>query len=662
VTGVLAALAALSPVADSDIFWHLAAGREMVRTGAVLRSDPFSIGAAGRPWIDVHWLFQLIAHAGYRAGGLLALVLGKAILVGLGAGLLHWAVLRGVSASAARPEGEAAGPERDPLVALVGAALLALLLPAALLSIRHLLLVRPVILTLLFLAGYLLVLESYRCSGRPRRLLLLPAFQIVWANCQGLAVLGPALLVGVLAGGLLGRLLRAPELPARGERHLGGVLALCLLAGLVTPFGLSAFTLPLRLFGRIAPDAANVFSQNIAENVPPFILERSMPGQVAPLAAVLGLCALSFALARRELMLGRALAALGFAGLALMANRNLLLFFWIAVPLAAMNLAAPAARGLRRLRASPRPLLRRLPALGAAGWGLGVAAVAVAAVAGARAETSLSQPAPFRVPSESAAIIAGEPGAGRIFNADHYGGYLIWALYPRARPFIDTRLVLRTADEYAEYLGLADHPERFGAFARRHRFDHVALPTEFPDRYLGLVQALYRDPAWRLVYTDGTETLFRSADHPAQRPAVHLGERATTERVLADIDRRHGDEQVRRAARRHLARLQMAVGEGVEARYVLERAPEEDLAALALLGRCQLMLGAAEAAEGVARRLLAAGERVAAHNLLAMVALARGDQQAAVDHLGRALGEDPHDAEARGILEGIEAQQAPPPP
>jgi hypothetical protein len=629
----------------------------MIRGGAVLRSDPFSLGAAGRPWIDVHWLFQLLAHLGYRAGGLLALVLGKAALVGVGAGLLHLAVMRGLSPRAAAAAGDDATGEGDPLAGLVGAALLAVLLPAALLSIRHLLLVRPVILTLLFLAAYLLVLESYRGSGRARRLLWLPLLQIGWANCQGLAILGPALLGAVLAGGLLGRLLRAPELPAGGERHLAGALALCLLAGLATPFGVAAFTLPLRLFGRIAPDAANVFSQNIAENVPPFILERTMPGQVTPLAAVLGLCAVSFAVGRRELALGRAAAVLGFAGLALMANRNLLLFFWIGVPLSAMSLAAPLARGLRRLRASARVVPRRLPAVIAAGWAMGVLATAAAAVAAARRETPLHEPAPFRVPSASAAIIAQHPGAGRIFNADHYGGYLIWALYPRARPFIDTRLVLRTADEYAEYLGLADHPERFAAFARRHRFDHVVLPTEFPDRYLGLVQTLYRDPAWRLVYTDGTETLFRSADHPVPLPPLDLGARQSTIAILADIDRRHRDPPVRRAAHRHLARLQLAVGEASEARFVLESAADDDLAALALLGRCQLMLGALTAAEAVAARLLTAGQLVAGHNLRALLALSRGDERTALDHLSRALEEDPHDPESLAILEDIEAQR-----
>ena len=50
----VAFLAALGPIADGDIYWHLAAGRRMLQDHALLRVDPFTLSAAGRPWIDVH--------------------------------------------------------------------------------------------------------------------------------------------------------------------------------------------------------------------------------------------------------------------------------------------------------------------------------------------------------------------------------------------------------------------------------------------------------------------------------------------------------------------------------------------------------------------------------------------------------------------------------
>src|SRR5688500_20323895 len=71
----------LAPVSDGDIFWHLAAGRELVRGKAWLRTDPFTSSAAGRPWIDVHWLFQLGVFAIHQVAGLRGLVIATSLAV-----------------------------------------------------------------------------------------------------------------------------------------------------------------------------------------------------------------------------------------------------------------------------------------------------------------------------------------------------------------------------------------------------------------------------------------------------------------------------------------------------------------------------------------------------------------------------------------------------
>ena len=637
-------MAALTPVADSDIWWHLSAGREMIRTGAILRSDPFSLGALGRPWIDVHWLFQLASYGGFRAGGLGALVAAKAVLVAAGAVGLLASVRRALGGPDQAADGSTTA----------GSALLVMALPAALLAARHLLLVRPVILSLVFLALFLWLLERYRSEGDPRLLLALPVAQVVWANVQGLSALGPALVAAYAAGGGLSRLTGRRELPAGGERWLLATLGACLLAGLATPFGVAGALLPLRLLARVAPGADNVFSSEIAENVPPFVLERVMPGQMAPLVAVMLAAAASFLVAR-PLIWGRVLATLAFAGLALMANRNVLLFYWVALPLAAMNAGPAVASGLARLRRfaagmGPPAAFAIVVALVATGLGLAV-----------RAETPLDEPAPFRVPEASAGWINAElnahPGQDRVFAADHYGGFLIWGLYPRARPYIDTRLVLRSADEYAEFLGLLDHPERWRSFDKQYRFDYVVLPAAYPDRYLGLIQHLYASPDWRLIHTDGSETLFGRADAAAVIPPVDLGSRAVTDGILDQLDGRYsGQTAVALAARLHLARLQLAVGQPGEALHVLEAAPGHDVQAALLRARCLLVQGRIDDAAAIVAGLLERDpDLVPGHTLQAIIALGRGRTADALPPLRRALKLDPYDAEARALLDRLEA-------
>ena len=612
----------LTAIADGDLFWHLAAGRQMAQTGRLLRADPFSVSALGRPWIDVHWLFQLAAYGVFSAGGYLALVLAKSGVLAAGAAILERAVAREAPRWA-----------------------LPLPLLAALFLARHLLPVRPIVLTLLLLALFFAILEHHRREQRPRILLWLLPLQIVWVNFQGLAAIGPALVGAYLAGTLASAHLAGRRwFPFAAEptpwRPLALALAGCCAASFVSPFGARAALLPFQLLLRITPAGANVFAAEVAENIPPFVLERTAPEQIGHFKWYLAALALSFALARGRLLLSRLLVVAALVTLALMANRNVLLLYWLATPIAVMN-AAPA---LRRLLDHRRAAL-------AAGILAGTTFLAVGAlvVVAAAREPSLRAPTPFRFPTESARVLAGRD-SGTVFAPDHQGGYLIWTLHPRHRPYLDTRLILRTAAEFAEYLDVVDHPEKFDAFQAKHRFDHVVLPTGYPDRYLGLVAHLQRSPGWTLIFTDGSEVLF--ARDPAGAPPVNLAARDTTVRLLDDLGRRFSGPLLV-AARLHLAKLELLVGQVEEAKLVL--APMDDLGARALRARCFLLAGDLDTAETLARSLLAedAGD-VPSMTLLATIALARGDGQGGLQWLRRALAKSPFDPEARGLLERLE--------
>jgi tetratricopeptide (TPR) repeat protein len=639
--GLAAASTGLQPSADGDIWWHLAAGREMVARRELLFSDPFSSGANGRPWIDVHWLFQLASYGVHEVFGLEGLVLAKCALLGLGACLLYFSL-------EARRGSWARG-------------VLATALVAGLFAARGLLLLRPVIGTLVALAFFLLELERFRRDGRLRHLLVLPFVEVVWANFQGLSALGPAV-VGAYALGALGSAslghrpgfpfaredLRGSLSPWQRLRRLLLTLAACSLATWATPFGLRGAALPAVLLGRLLPGEQQVFAQHVAENLPPFELERLSGGEFWHFKWCLVLLALSLLAAGRRVLLSHALLLLGFAGLALLSNRNVLLLYWVGAPLFAVNLA-PA---LRRLVVSAfrRRGLQLAPL---ANVGLFCALSSLSAFAAVR-EPTLREPSPFHVPVESARRLAALPNGADVFAADHQGGYLIWRLYPRFRPYIDTRLVLRSADEFSEYLRLADEPERFEAFQARHHFGFVVLPVMFPERYQRLIAQLYESPDWKLLFTDGCEVLFGRRDLTGDLPEPELADGGETDRLLADLRRRFGrSPKLYAAARLSLATLHGVLGKLPQAERALHGV--DDAESAALLARLRFAAGDLTTAERLAQQQLRAdGDHVGSLNLMALIALRRGEAARGLDFLQRALRAEPLDPEATQLLTQLE--------
>ncbi|HEX3698392.1 MAG TPA: hypothetical protein VH374_23670 [Polyangia bacterium] len=634
---------AWAPSADGDIWWHLAAGREMVRTHGLLWTDPFSSGAAGRPWVDVHWLFQLLAYAVFAAGGLAALVLAKGVLVAAGAWVLRAAI---VDSPAARPA--------EPLFSVA--------LVAALFVARPLLLVRPVIPTLLLVAIFFRRLEAFRRGGPPRALLWLPLLQILWANLQGLFALGPALVAAYAAGAsvavVVGR--RWPAIAANEAdradaptsatrvRWLAACLALCSLACLLTPYGLRGPLLAWQLLLRLIPGGGNVYSANIAENVPPWSLSLAARESFWHLRWFLTFFAGSFVAARRRLVASHCLLGAALVVLAILANRNILLLYWLGVPIAVFNFA-PAFKsvrvGLGRRRRGQRWVLA-----GAAALPVGLSTVAVIA---AIREPTIREAAPWRAPVQSVGILDRQAGPGTIFAADNYGGYLIWRLYPRFRPYMDTRLVLRTADEFTEYLALADDPDSFDAWEQRFHFDYVALPTAYPDRYRGLIAHLYASETWTLIYTDGTETLFARTSSAAT-PAVDLAQPETTDSILSELALRFGQQpRLHQAARLQLAILELSVGIFAEADRAVAGLDSAD--ADLIRAHSRLGLDDAPGAQAIAEKLLRTDpDDVQALDLLAALALQRGDVKETIAFLKRALAVDPTDADATRMLEQLE--------
>lgn len=163
---------------ETDIWWHLAAGRRLWAHGWET-VDPFSFSFAGQPWIRIDWLFQAAAWAVYSVAGLAGLLYARALLLSL-----SWAMLWRVTlVGGCTP---IAGWLLSLCVCHIGSQSVAL---------------RPFAVTFFFTCALLMLLEEARHS-RPIVLWLVPPLIAIWYNFH-IAAIGGVLTVFIYAVGQL---------------------------------------------------------------------------------------------------------------------------------------------------------------------------------------------------------------------------------------------------------------------------------------------------------------------------------------------------------------------------------------------------------------------------------------------------------------------------
>lgn len=471
------------PLTDTDIWWHLASAKLMWAQKGFLRQDPFSLSSLGTPWIDLHWGFQSLAYLAWKAGGAHALVAAKCL------------ALAGAVGFALRPH-----LDRRTVYWLVPMAAFGLY------HVRFHIDARPLVLTMLGLGIQYAALMGYFRGALNRPWWILVPVQAALVNIQGLYPLGALSVTCLVAGEWAARARPgtgkgmgfAPAYPRREPRPLRPLVWTCVamwMAGLISPYGWSGFVLPLSLFGRIAPVDSNIFSTEIAENLPLPDLFRADPGAVLPFLFLALAILYTFLRAGSRISLGHALLFASFAALGWMAQRNL--------PLALLAGLMAAGRNLQVYLEGTREA--RIPG--------SAALIAVAALYGPaifRAweyELPGSMETPFRFPSRAVDYLEENPVPGNIFNELRYGGYLEFRLHPDKLAFVDGRMILRSAGFYREFLSAVDRPRQFEAYRRKHGFTHALLPISEDKRFLPLAAHLAGEGGWALLFCDGASAL-----------------------------------------------------------------------------------------------------------------------------------------------------------
>ena len=468
---------------DYDMGFHLRAGQWILQNHAFPQKDNFTFTASQNDYQDPHWLYQVACYLLYRAGSYQAIGLVHLLLILVTFGLTFFRMRLA----------------QAPLWICV------LLLLPAVIAVEIRFLDRPEIVSWVLLGLTLLVLDL-RWNHNRNFLYLLPLLQLLWVNIEGLFILGWIVMGAYLFSGWFHE--------RRLDRTLLWYSLLACAAGFLNPYFWKGVVFPFRLFATIT--SSNVFKQYISELQPPWSILQDPSASFLPALPIdtyriislvlLGVVWLSF----RRRKIHELLLVGAFFGLSLAAIRNIPLFFWVTLPVAAASLtewvsSRPWSRaGSERLESNKA--LAFLLALFILLTGARVLTRAYYISDRRMLHAGLGMD-PERFPVKAAEYMVQNHLDGRVLNDLSYGGWLVWK--GPAPVFIDGRLETMGEPLFAQYRD-SFYPGELGGLLSADGVQLVLANHMMDTPWTTQLRAM---PQWRLLYFDAEDALYTRADY-----------------------------------------------------------------------------------------------------------------------------------------------------
>jgi tetratricopeptide (TPR) repeat protein len=486
-------LAASFPASNSDLWLHLATGRQLAKGEYTFGVDPFAYTTGDIYWANHAWLFDVSLYGAMQLVGGAGLVVLKALLVGV----LAWVMLR---VAASEPD-----HLQKPFWVSAACCLLALL------AMSPRLLLQPTCVSLLLLAVCLWLL---RAGGRA--LYWLPVVIALWVNLDAWFLLGPLLVALFWVGQRFA--------PGETRRLPVWLLPACLLACLLSPHHVRALTLPTEL-------SWGVWHSDF-RNDPRFAPLFASPWTLAPLGSaggyslaawayfvLLALGAVSFLVNRSALRDWRLPVWLAFALLGAWLARLIPFFAVVAGPITALNFREHMTE--RTLRRSGRAVVMLaglfLVACTYPGWLQGFHRRDRPLAWAVHTDPSLQRLAGALVERHKQGTLAQASTFATHPDVSHY---LAW-FCPGEKVFLDSRLPLfvHVAADYRRLCAAVELPPSNRGGDTRAQEEGLAALAQRDIRYLVLydpdlqqltpaLREVARNPGtWRLLRVDGQAVL-----------------------------------------------------------------------------------------------------------------------------------------------------------
>ena len=468
------------PIRPHDFWWHITIGREILTTGTIPAVDVYSYTEAGQPYpsYQMFWLMEITLYGIYHLGGPALVIFIFSLLITAGYGVIFWLCQ------------QASDSWR------IGA--LGVLFAAALgLNDWN---VRPQGITFLLASLFLFAIYHYHKQRRWVWLLLLPIGMVIWVNSHGTFVIGLSL-VGIWFGQEIWETIKSQRngkeaLTLKGLIVPAVAFLITILACLVNPRGFG-------IIGYIKTLTGNSAIQNlVTEWAPPTF--NSLMGVIFYIG-LLG-SAIVFAVSPKRPNFFQLICFIVFGALGLRTSRGSVWFGLVMAPILVEHISSLIRDNYKK----DQPTVKAAGSLY-----LNIIFTAVVLLMGVISLPWFKSALPLpqakaglisaETPVQATQVLLEQKLPGRIFNAESFGSYLIWAAYPQYQVFVDSRIELFTEQVWLDYLNISSANGNWEKSLSDYGVNTLMLN---PSEQSGLIGAATQAGGWEQIYQDPAAVIF----------------------------------------------------------------------------------------------------------------------------------------------------------
>jgi len=465
-------------LSDPDYFWHIKTGEQILHHGSLPSTDMFSYTYFEHPWVLHEWLFQVLLFTVFDLLGPLGIKVMTAFLGMLSFYLIYLAV-RHINHS---PVFSAV------LILVFFIPMIPFISP------------RPQLISFVLFSLTMFILVQFKYLNRTRYLVVLPAIMVLWVNMHGGYVVGAALLVLFTSCEFVSYWQRNRLDKTRRKQlsKLALITLITILSSALNPDFISHWLYPI-----------NVMSMEASRSL---ISEwRSPDFHVLSVQYTL-LLILGFFItyAYREIKpdLTEVVIPVFFIATGFVAYRHMPFAILSVIPFAGLAFVKGAAATLSESRVGMlyKKHMTSGRQLGDTEYLLNWVFTLVAAIALLLCYPVVEQrnqkEIDSMIPVKATEFIIKTGLNGRMFNTYHFGGYLIYRLYPDQRVFIDGRADMYGDAFLQEYNSINYGESGWEKLFEKHAIDYVICTRDAPIRQLLMLRADFR-----LIYDDGDNSI-----------------------------------------------------------------------------------------------------------------------------------------------------------